>query len=141
MFKLKVVRERQPGYGRVVRIQTAQDVFDAFHARAEQSDREVFLMLALDGKNHLLGFHVVSVGSLTTALVHPREVFKVAILSNAASVILLHNHPSGDPEPSAEDRAITGRLRQAGELLGIQVIDHVVIGDGRFVSMAEQNLL
>ena len=78
-------------------------------------------------------------GSLTAALVHPREVFKAAILSNAAALILVHNHPSGDPTPSAEDRAITERLRQVGELVGIRVLDHVVIGDeGQFVSLAEQ---
>jgi len=92
----------------------------------------------LDGKNQVLGFNVVSIGSLTAALVHAREVFKPAILGNAAAIILVHNHPSGDPEPSAEDQALTARLKQAGELLGIRVLDHVVIGDdGRHVSMAE----
>src|SRR5207302_8829691 len=104
-------------------------------------DREVFLALVLDGKNQLLGFNQVSVGSLSAALVHPREVFKAAILANAAAIILVHNHPSGDPEPSPEDRAITGRLKEAGELLGIKVLDHVVIGDGRYVSFADQQLL
>lgn len=141
MFELKVVRERRPGYGPAARIRTAQDVYEVFRTRAEESDREVFLTLPLDGKNQVLGFHVVSVGSLTAALVHPREVFKLAILASAAAIILVHNHPSGDPEPSAEDRAITERLKQAGELLGIKVIDHVIIGDGRFRSFAEENLI
>jgi DNA repair protein RadC len=96
------------------------------------------LVVPLDTKNRVLGFHVVSVGSLGASLVHPREVFKIAILANAASVILVHNHPSGDPEPSAEDRRVTERLKEAGELVGIPVLDHVVIGDGRYVSFTDR---
>jgi DNA repair protein RadC len=137
MFELKIVRERRPEYGPRTRIRVAQDVYDVFRSRSETADREVFLVLPLDGKNQVLGFHVVSVGTLTAALVHPREVFKLAILANAAAIILVHNHPSGDPTPSDEDRAITDRLRQAGDLIGIRVLDHVILGDGRFVSMAE----
>jgi DNA repair protein RadC len=141
MYELKVVRERRHGYGAARRITDARQVYDAFRQEFEQRDREVFVAICLDGKNHILGFNVVSVGSLTAALVHPREVFKPAILANAASLILAHNHPSGDPEPSAEDRSITERLRQAGDLLGIHVLDHVVIGDGRFRSFAEGHLV
>ena len=85
----------------------------------------------------MLGFNVVSVGSLTAALVHPREVFKPVILANAAAVILLHNHPSGSAEPSAEDRALTERLEHAGELLGIRVLDHIILGDGHYRSKGE----
>jgi DNA repair protein RadC len=80
---------------------------------------------------------VVSVGSLSASLVHPREAFKVAILANAASVILVNNHPSGDPEPSPEDSRVTDRLKRGGELLGIPVLDHVVIDDGRYHSFAD----
>src|SRR5437870_10653344 len=141
MYELKVVRERRQGYGTLRRVRSAQDVYDAFRERFEPLDREQFVVVLLDGKNRVLGFNVVSTGSLTAALVHPREVFKPAMLANAAALILVHNHPSGDPEPSAEDRAITERLRHAGELLGIRILDHVVIGDGRFVSFAEQQLL
>lgn len=97
--------------------------------------------MLLDGKNRLAGFNVVSIGSLTASLVHPREVFKAAILANAAAMIVVHNHPSGDPTPSAEDIAITQRLRQAGELLGISLLDHVVIGDDRYVSFADEGIL
>ncbi len=90
----------------------------------------------LDGRNVLIGLHHVSTGSLTTTLVHPREVFKAAILANAAAVILVHNHPSGDPAPSAEDVALTTRLRDAGDLMGIRVLDHVVLGaHGAFRSL------
>ena len=100
----------------------------------------MFVAILLDGKK-VIGFNVVSLGSLTAALVHPREVFKPAILANAANLILAHNHPSGDPEPAAEDRAITERLRHAADLLGITVLDHVVIGDGTFRSFAEEHLI
>lgn len=137
MFELKVVRERRPGYGAGRQVSTSAVVYEAFRDRFARADREEFLTVMLDGKNRALGFHVVSVGTLTASLVHPREVFKAAILANAAAVILVHNHPSGDPTPSAEDVAITERLRQAGDLLGIRVLDHVVIGDGRYVSFAD----
>ncbi len=92
-------------------------------------DREHFVVLMLNAKNRLLGLNTVSVGSLTSALVSPREVFKPAILGNAAAVILSHNHLSGDPTPSAEDRAITARLVQGGDLLSIRVLDHLLLGD------------
>ena len=141
MYELKIVRERCHGYGRLRQVRTAQDVYEAFRDRLACLDREEFLVVLLDGKNHILGFNQVSVGSLTAALVHPREVFKPAILANAAALILVHNHPSGDPEPSAEDRAITARLKQVGELVGIRILDHVVIGDERYASFAEQQLL
>src|SRR2546425_6318822 len=127
MYELKVVRERRQGYGSLRRVRSAQDVYEAFRERFEPLDREQFVVLLLDGKNRVLGFNVVSTGSLTAALVHPREVFKPAILANAAAVILVHNHPSGDPEPSAEDRAITDRLRQSGNITGITITAHVAI--------------
>ncbi|MGH7895986.1 MAG: RadC family protein [Candidatus Binatia bacterium] len=103
-----------------------------------QLDREVFLVLLLDGRNRFQGAVRVSEGTLTSALVHPREVFAPAIRAGAAAVILVHNHPSGDPTPSSEDAALTERLRQVGEVVGIRVLDHVVIGQGRYVSLAEE---
>ena len=108
----------------------------------KDSDREHFAALLLDAKNQLIGLTTISVGDLSSALVHPREVFKAAILANAASVILAHNHPSGDPTPSPEDVAVSRRLHEAGEILGIALLDHVVIGDGaRFVSLKEKGYL
>jgi DNA repair protein RadC len=95
--------------------------------------QESFHVLALDGRHALLARFEVSRGTLTTSLVHPREVFRPAIARGAAAVIAVHNHPSGDPEPSAEDLAVTRRL--AGRLLGIPLLDHVVLGAGRFVSL------
>lgn len=100
--------------------------------------REHFRVLLLDTKNKVLGMEEISIGSLNTSLVHPREVFRPAIRKACASVILIHNHPSGDPTPSSEDIAVTRRLYEAGRLLGIEVLDHVVIGDGRFVSFREK---
>ena len=141
MYELKVVRERRPGYGQQRSLRTSAEVFAAFRARCEQADREEFIAVFLDGKNRLIGFNVVSVGSLTASLVHPREVFKPAILANAAALVVVHNHPSGDPTPSAEDQAITDRLKKAAELLGMSLLDHVVIGDGRYVSFADTGIL
>lgn len=101
-------------------------------------DRETFLALLLDGKHRLMRSEIVSVGTLTASLVHPREFFRPAIRAAAAAVIAVHNHPSGDPEPSAEDVEVTRRLRDAGKLLGIPLCDHVVIGDEGFASMRER---
>lgn len=106
------------------------------------NDREEFVAMLLDAKCKVVAVHSVSVGSLSQAIVHPREVFKAAIVSNAAAMIVAHNHPSGDPTPSQEDRALTARLVAAGELIGIAVLDHVVIGEeGRSYSFADSGTL
>lgn len=121
------------------RISTAQEVFDTFcHLRHES--KEHFLVLHLDSKNKISCIDRVAVGSLNSAIVHPREVFKTALLSSAAALILIHNHPSGDPTPSREDLELTGRLKETGELLGIRVLDHIIIGDG-YVSLCDRGLL
>ena len=101
-------------------------------------DREQFLVCCLDAKNASIGVNVVSIGTLTLSLVHPREVFKPAILLNACAIIAVHNHPSGDPTPSPEDRTLTTRLREAGDLLGIRLLDHLILGDDRLYSFADQ---
>ena len=97
-------------------------------------------MILLDGKNRPIKDVRVSEGTLTASLVHPREVFVPVIEESAAAIVLVHNHPSGDPTPSAEDIAITQRLREVGEIMGVRVLDHVVIGDGRYVSFADEGL-
>jgi DNA repair protein RadC len=102
---------------------------------------EVFGILALDVRHRLKREAVVSVGCLTASLVHPREVFQEALACRAAALILFHNHPSGDPEPSSEDLALTRRLASAGELMGVEVLDHLVLGAGRFVSLKERGVL
>ena len=101
------------------------------------------MVILLDRKNAPIGINTVSIGSLTASVVHMREVFKPAILANAAAILCGHNHPSGDPAPSREDRALTQRLVDAGKLLGMPLVDHIVIGDGTtaFFSFADQGLL
>ncbi len=104
-------------------------------------EKEHFKAVLLNTKNHVIGVETISVGSLNSSIVHPREIFKEAIRRVAAAVILAHNHPSGDPTPSAEDIAVTRRLRRAGEILGIDVLDHIIIGDNEYVSLREQGVL
>ena len=103
----------------------------------EDEPSEVFAIVCLNTKLRVIAYHEVSRGTLDSSLAHPREVFRAAILANAAGIILVHNHPSGDPSPSAEDRALTHRLRAVGTVLGIEVLDHLVIGDGQYYSFKE----
>jgi DNA repair protein RadC len=105
------------------------------------ADKEHFLLLAMNNKNRVNGFKVVSTGSLTASLVHPREVWRTALHLCAAAVVFVHNHPSGDPAPSQEDQEITRRLKETGDMLGIRVLDHVVLGDGRVFSFSDRGLL
>jgi DNA repair protein RadC len=119
-------------------IRGPRDAAQLFRELIGDADREHFVMLMLDTKNAVRGLHTVSVGDLSSSIVHPREVFKAALLSSAASLIFVHNHPSGDPTPSPEDIAVTRRLVEAGELLGVEVLDHVVIGEGVHVSLKEK---
>ncbi len=124
------------------RVRQARDVAEFMRPIAEQLDREQFFCLTLDGRNRVTALNVVSVGTLTSALVHPREVWKPAILTNAAAVVLCHNHPSGDPTPSTEDIALTRRLEQAGEVVGIRLLDHIVLGEaGSYRSLADDGVL
>lgn len=131
--------------GRRLRVRDAvrgpEDVFRHLHARLRDATREEFRVLLLDGRHRLLGEESVSRGTLTASLVHPREVFRPALREAAASVILAHNHPSGDPTPSLEDREVTRRLGRAGRLLGIPVLDHVVVAEDGFVSLREEGVL
>lgn len=103
--------------------------------------KEVFKIILLNTKNHIIKYLDVSVGSLNSSIVHPREVFSEAVKSGCSGVLLVHNHPSGDPEPSREDIETTQRLVNAGNILGIKVLDHVVIGDGKYISFKEQGLM
>lgn len=109
--------------------------------RELDSDKEHFVLLSLNNKNRLSGFKVISTGSLTASLVHPREVYTAALELRAAAVIFLHNHPSGDPAPSPEDIDITRRLKEIGDVMGIRVLDHVVLGQDRFFSFSDKGLL
>lgn len=123
------------------RFTSPAQVFDFFHHELRDSRKELFLTLLLDGKNRIMRKVEVSIGSLNQSIVHPREVFAPAVRESAAAVIFIHNHPSGDPAPSREDREITRRLKEAGEILGIRVLDHIIIGDGSYFSFVESGLL
>lgn len=103
--------------------------------------KEEFKILILDTKNQITKVETISIGTLNASIVHPREVFKTALLNSANSIILVHNHPSGDPTPSNEDINITNRLIDAGTLLGIKVLDHIILGDNRYLSFKEKNLI
>src|SRR5215831_12065820 len=125
IYKISLVREgRVSCYEQQIRCSAnASTLLQTYLADV---DREHFVVLLLNQKNRVLGIHTVSVGSLTASVVHPRETFKAAILANAAAIICGHNHPSGDCQPSKEDRAITQRLKEGGALLGINLLDHVI---------------
>jgi DNA repair protein RadC len=141
IYRVTLVREgKMPTYES--RIRSSANAYSVLQEFLADTDREHFVILMLDQKNQVIGINTVSVGSLTASIVHPREVYKPLILSNAAAVILGHNHPSTDCQPSKEDRAITTRLVEAGRLLGISVLDHIIIGgEGKYFSFADENLL
>jgi DNA repair protein RadC len=122
-------------------IRSPEDAGALFMSDFTGLDKEHFRAVLLNTKNHVLKTVEISVGSLDSSLVHPRECFKPAVAASAASIILLHNHPSGDPEPSADDIAITKRLKEAGQTLGIDVLDHIIFGQGTFVSLKEKGVL
>jgi len=127
-------------------LRNAEDVRDftvkLFPALGLDADREHFILLSLNNKNRLNGLKVVSTGSLTASLVHPREVYHAAITLRAAGVIFLHNHPSGNPDPSPEDIDITRRLKEVGDVMGIRVLDHIIIGrEGSYFSFDDKNKL
>ena len=122
-------------------IHSPQDVANLLMPELRDVKKEHLKSLLLDTKNGVLKVITVSVGILDSSLVHPREVFKDAIAASAAAIIVAHNHPSGDPTPSTEDRRITQRLVESGQLLGIELLDHLIIGDNRWVSMKERGLM
>jgi DNA repair protein RadC len=117
-----------------------QQVYDTFSFLMQET-KEMFLTLHLDGKNRVVCMDVVSIGSLNQSIVHPRSVFMTACLSNAAAILLIHQHPSGDPTPTSEHISITRRLKEAGELMGIKVLDHIIVGDGEYLSFVERGLM
>ena len=135
----RTLRSRTPGTR--TSLGSPAEVFAAFGPLMEDLKREVFRIALLDAKNALVRDLVISEGTLSASLVHPREVFKPAILESAASVILLHNHPSGDPTPSRDDIRLTRQLVECARLLDLRVHDHVVIGRGRFISLAERGII
>jgi len=140
LYKLSLIRDGSVCAERKI-VTKSDDLYPILREYYANHDREEMLVVLLDAKHKIIGINSVSTGSLTLSIVHPRETFKAAIVSNCAAIILAHNHPSGDPAPSQEDRALTKRLKEGGELLGIPVLDHLVVGDGRYVSFADQGWL
>lgn len=122
-------------------LRSAEDVFRHFHEILAWEKRELFYVVLLDNKNKKIRDVKISEGSLTASLVHPREVYNPVIRESAAAVIFVHNHPSGDPAPSPEDIEITRRLKEVGEVMGVRVLDHVVIGHERYFSFSDRGLL
>ena len=123
---------------RMPKLAASRDVFELVGQELRHLRQEVFEVLTVDARNRLLDRIRVSVGTLTGSLVHPREVFRPVIAASAAGLVVVHNHPSGDPTPSREDLDITTRLVAAGEILGIRVLDHVIVGDGVYASLADR---
>lgn len=140
IVSIKMVKESSFLY-QTRQILSPNDAYEMIKEQLEGLDREQFIVACLNTKNEPTNITVVSVGSLNKAIVHPREVFKTAILSNAASIMAFHNHPSGETTPSQQDIQLTKRLYEAGELLGIKLLDHLIIGDGSFTSLKEKGYL
>ncbi|GIO70105.1 RadC family protein [Paenibacillus cookii] len=122
-------------------IRSPRDAADVLMEQLRYLQKEHFVCLFLNTKNHIIAQETLSIGSLNASIVHPREVFRAAIKRSSASILCAHNHPSGDPAPSPEDISLTSRLKEAGEIVGIEVLDHLIIGDGEFVSLKEQGLM
>lgn len=123
------------------KVTSPQDIANYLMEDMRYLKKEHFKIITLDTKNKILDICTISIGSLNSSIVHPREVFHEAVKKSAASIILIHNHPSGETQPSREDISITKRLIEAGELMGIKVLDHIIIGDGVYLSFKEGNII
>ncbi|WNS77660.1 JAB domain-containing protein [Bacillus sp. DTU_2020_1000418_1_SI_GHA_SEK_038] len=137
IVSLKMVRESSLLY-KDRKIKSPEDAYQLLKSFLVDSDCEQLMLLTLDTKNQPTAIHTVSVGTLNSSLVHPREVMKVAILANSASIIVAHNHPSQDPSESREDVEVTRHLAEVGKILGIELIDHLIICEDKFVSLKEK---
>lgn len=143
-YKLEMVKEASCNYGgKEYSIKNPWDIYKALLDvyRLDKQAEEVFYCICLDTKCKIIGIHEVSRGTLSSSLVNPREVFKRALLNNAGKIILAHNHPSGSPDYSKCDKDVTKRLINAGEILDVEVLDHVIVGDGTYFSFKENNIL
>lgn len=140
IVKIKMVKERSVLYS-ARRVQSSSDADALVRQFLEELDREAMMVVALNTKSEPTCLQVISTGSLSSSIVHPREVFKVAILSNAYSILLAHNHPSGDTTPSQEDLNITKRIKNASEIMGIPILDHLIIGSNGYYSFKENGEL
>lgn len=140
IVKIQMVKEGSLLYKNRT-VHSPQNGFDLMKQFLGDVDREHFIVMCLDTKNQPTSLNVCHIGSLNSSLVHPREVFKAAVLSNAASIMVGHNHPSGNSEPSEADFNMTKRLVEAGEIMGIEVLDHIVMGDQEYTSFKEEGYM
>ncbi|WP_084024479.1 RadC family protein [Vulcanibacillus modesticaldus] len=124
-----------------IQIRSPRDVANFILEDMKHLKQEHFIALLLDTKNQIIAKETISIGSLNSSIVHPREVFKPAIKKSVSAIIVVHNHPSGDPTPSKEDIEVTNRLVEAGNILGIDLLDHVIIGDSRYISLKDRGML
>jgi DNA repair protein RadC len=138
-IRCRVCLVRENTGGEIIQINNDQDAYELVKEEMVNSDREIFLSILLTVRNELIGVETVSIGSVTASIITPREVFKSAILANAVSVILCHNHPSGELTPSREDISVTKKLIETGELLGIKVLDHLIVTHKGFKSLMDCN--
>lgn len=144
IFSLKLVKEKSSLYNISSReinsdkmaYQALKEIFDM-----ESLTEEALVLLTVNTKNRLTGCFEVSRGSLNSSIVHPREVFKRALLNNAAGIFIAHNHPSGGPEPSQEDILLTKRLVEAGNIIGIELLDHIIVGDNSYISLKRKGII
>lgn len=145
LYNYKVVREKTEVYydGRksLNKPSDAARIFREYYEKNFEMDKEHFSVIMVDTKNKIIGINLVSIGTINQSLVHPREVFRPAVIASANSIFICHNHPSGNLSPSSEDIAITMRLKEAGKMLGIKVLDHIILGDDNYKSLLEDGII
>jgi DNA repair protein RadC len=141
--RIVLVKEKVGRYELPRKINSPEQAYNAIKTitNVQEEAQEVFGVLILNTKHKIVAVHEVSRGTLNSSIVHPREVFKPAVLHNAAAIICFHNHPSGDTEPSKDDIELTKRLIEAGKIMGIEILDHIIVGDDRYVSLKERGVM
>jgi DNA repair protein RadC len=140
IYRVSLVREKSLK-AEYKYVKNPLSVYEIIKPYLEDLDREHFVIMLLDVRKKVIGINTVAIGILSSCPVHPREVFKSAIMVNAAAIICVHNHPSGEPDPSRDDLTLTARLKEGGEILGIEVLDHLILGEERYVSLKERGLV
>ena len=139
-YGIEVVMKVRDNTEPYIRVASSESVYEQF-THAGYYDREHMIIVCLDPKLRITAVHTISVGTLTASIVHPREIFKIACIANASGFMMIHNHPSGDPNPSAEDDSITTRIEDCGRVMGIPLIDHLIIGRNGYYSYADAGCL